>query len=186
MEVLFWLLKGLAPSDWHRKQSADFVWRKKDERELSPNRLSNIYIVLPLEICQNSGKSAQASSLQKKQIPLVSLRSGSINFILKILLQDDSRPVVIISWLKAPEIPTPSTPGKARGGPWHAGSWVTLWWMAKWWNTEVLWHLPPPEQIVWLPLRRTECITFTTSGLGKMSAWCSKIAASSARCWPLF
>lgn len=48
-----------------------FVRRKKDERELSPNGLSNIYIVLPLEICQNSGKWAQASSLQKKQIPLV-------------------------------------------------------------------------------------------------------------------
>lgn len=126
------------------------------------------------------------------------LRSGSINFILKILLldlniysttsrpHDDSRPVVIISWLKAPEIQTHSTPGKAQGEPWHAGGWVTLWWMAKWWNTEVPWHPPPPEQIVWLPLRRTECITFTTSGLGKMSAWCSKIAASAARRWLLF
>lgn len=78
MEVLFRPHKGLAPSDWHRKQSADFVWRKKDERELSPNRLSNIYIVLPLEICQNSGKSAQASSLQKKQIPLVQVQISGV------------------------------------------------------------------------------------------------------------
>lgn len=165
------------------------VKEKKDERELSPNCVSNIYIVLPLEICQNSGKWAQAST-----DPIgagIALRSGSINFNLKMLLLDyniysmttrphhESRLVAIISWLRAPKIQTPRTPGNARWESWHAGTWVTLWWMGKWWNTEAPW---PPQQTVPPPLRRTDCITFTASGLGKMSTWCSKTAESAARC----
>lgn len=55
--MLLRLHKGLTPPQTDTENS---VWisceGKKDERELSPSRLSNIYIVLPLEVCQSSGK----------------------------------------------------------------------------------------------------------------------------------
>lgn len=83
------------------------------------------------------------------------LRSGSINFNheMRWLLQPNTfsvttRPhreswlVAIISWLRAPKIQTPLTPGKVHRESWHAGTWVTLWWIGKWWNTDALW--PPP------------------------------------------
>lgn len=120
----------------------------------------------------------------------IALWSWNINFIHKMLLLQlniysmTTRPhheswlVVIISWLRVQKIQTLLTPGKARWEFWHASTWVTLWWMGKWWNTESLW----PQQTVPLPLRRTECITFTASSLGKISTWCSKTAKSAGCC----
>lgn len=83
---------------------------------------------------------------------------------------------VIRSWLITLKIQTLPTPGKAHEESWRVGTWVTLWWMGLWWNTEILW--PPPYQAVLLFLRGTGCIT--PPALGKMSAWCSRIAVSTA------
>lgn len=193
MVVLLLLRKGLFPSGWHRKQSAGFVWRKK--------RWKGIESKLPFKHLYCSA-SWDLSKLWKMSSGLHSAEetdptgagkapwSWNINFIHKILLLQlhiycmTTRPhheswlVMIISWLRVQKIQTPLTPGKARWESWHAGTWVTLWWMGKWWNTESLW----PQQTVPSPLKRTECITFTAPGLGKISTWCSKTAKGAARC----
>lgn len=85
--------------------------------------------------------------------------------------------VVITSWLRSLKIQTLLTPGKAHGESWLMGKWMTPWWMEPWWNTEIPWPPPLPHQTV-LFLGRTGCIT--PPALGKMSAWCSRIAAGAA------
>lgn len=80
------------------------------------------------------------------------------------------------SWLGTLKIQTLLTPGKAHRESWRAGKWVTLWWMDLWWNTEIPWPPPPPNSAA-VP-QGTGCIT--PSALGKMTAWCSRFAASAA------
>lgn len=182
-------------TDTKKKQSADFHVKEKRWKGIESKRpFKHLYCSPSWDLSELWKVSSGLQSAEETD-PVgasIALRSGSINFILKMLLLErnvysmtsrphhESRLVAIISWLRTPKSQTPLTPGNAHGKSWHTGNRVTLWWMGKWWNTEVLW--PPPQQIVPLPLRRTECITFTASGLGKMSAWCSKISASAAHC----
>lgn len=115
------------------------------------------------------------------------LRSESRDFFFKMVLLELILQTVIpgpnhglwmvASWLRTLKIQTLLTPGKSHEESWYAGKWVTLWFMDLWWNTEIPWP-PLSHQTVLLFLRGTGCIT--PLALGKMSAWCSRIAASTA------
>lgn len=119
------------------------------------------------------------------------LRSGGINFILKMLLLErniysmttrphhESRLLAIISWLRAPKIQTSLTPGKARWESWHAGSWVTLWWMCKWWNTEAPW---PPNKQCRRPSGAQNVLHLPPPALEKCRHDVAKTAESAAHC----
>lgn len=193
MVVLLLLCTGLFPSGWHRKQTAGFVWRKRRWKGVKSKLcFKHLYCWASWDLSKSWKVSSGLHSAEQAD-PIgagTALWSWSIHFSHKMLLlqlniyNTTTRPhheswlVVIISWLSVHKIQTPLTPGNARWESWHAGAWVTVWCMSKWWNTESLW----PQQTAPPPLRRTECITFTASGLGTISAWCSKTAESAARC----
>lgn len=140
-----------------KKQSADFHVKEKRWKGIESKRpFKHLYCSPSWDLSELWKVSSGLQSAEETD-PVgasIALRSGSINFILKMLLLErnvysmtsrphhESRLVAIISWLRTPKSQTPLTPGNAHGKSWHTGNRVTLWWMGKWWNTEVLW--PPP------------------------------------------
>lgn len=180
------------PPQW--KQSGDFLWKKKMKGNwIQTTFLTFIWFLwrcvkaleseIRLLLCRGNRSRWSRDVSQEWEYRFFFFKMVLLELILQTMIpgpNQGSRMVVITSWLRTLKTQTLLTPGKAHEESWHVGMWVTLWWMDLWWNTVILRPPPPPNphQTVLLFLRGTGCIT--PPALGKMSAWCSKFAASAA------